>query len=120
MLSVYLDQCAPISAYLPVSSLNDVINPEADLGFEVEVIETLPDLTVDLEAECCTRQNAAKAAAFIRALPRPLASIVIRHYWHGETQTEIAEDLGVTRSAISHALSKVNRLGREFFGESVH
>jgi DNA-directed RNA polymerase sigma subunit (sigma70/sigma32) len=120
MLSVYLDQCAPIAAYLDVTSLNAPIESDVEGVDDVEIIDTLPDLSPTPEDGLISQQLKGKLRAFVASLSPRLAEIVRRHYWLDQNQSDIAADLGVTRSAVCHALASVNRKGLEFFGVAVH
>lgn len=92
-----------------------------DLDDEVTSSATLiPSLVNNVESVYADRQLASLLTVFLETIPNNLRSIVFRHYWLGQTQTFIAEELGVTRSAVCHALARAHKLGREFFGVTLH
>jgi len=111
----------PSSAFFPITSLNIPVDPALIHSGEghLEVIDLLPDLSTDIEAEFSDRESAMKARAFVCSLPKELKEIARRYYWLDETQYKIAKDLGVTQQAVSYSMAKICRLGREYFHQSV-
>lgn len=100
-----------IGAFAPVLSLDaltDQLDADGRKRFDIKE-ESVPEPASAVE----TDQARIAVRQFVNALPRRDQMIVIRHYWLGESQTEIAADLGVSKMAISKALAKVMRLGRE-------
>jgi RNA polymerase sigma factor (sigma-70 family) len=64
-----------------------------------------------LEA-CETQEVSAAVAAFVNSLGEREREIVSSIYWRGETQTEVARRLGVSKMAVSKAVSKIAQRGR--------
>lgn len=119
MLHAFMGQCVPCAAFLPVLSLNEPVASneldDADDASE-EVVDRVADPTPNVEEDLHHKQLIASVRGFVRGLSPNLRKIVILHYWLGYSQSEIAVMLGVTRSAVCHALNRVNRLGREHLG----
>ena len=115
LASVYL--CASRASLVTDVSLDLLDEQEPGLGFRF-VDENCP--VADVATQVADDEVAAGIARFVDSLPTRLRDIVHRHYWLGQSQTEIAEDLGVTRSAVCHAIGKVTRLGRRHFGIVEH
>ncbi|WP_340646342.1 hypothetical protein [Phenylobacterium sp.] len=112
MLYEYLGRCVAVAAFLPIESLNECLavndgDPSEDL------IDTLSDPSFEGEDDMIVELQRRQIRKFVSQLPDRLKTIVIRHYWLGDRQEDIANDLGVTQSAISHAIGKVHRLGRQ-------
>ena len=116
MLTDFWDQCAPDAGLRPVSSLNELSTAEQDDdSAPPEIGDCIADPTVDLEAELSKKQLLALVRQFVAGLSPNLRCIVVRHYLLGHSQAKIAEDLGVTRSAVCHALRRVHKLGYRHF-----
>ncbi len=79
-------------------------------------LSVLADPAPGPEDTVIERDRQREVEEFVNTLPPQLRLITDRFYWHGESQTQIAGDLGVTRSAVCHALRRVERRGRAFFG----
>lgn len=112
MLYEYLGRCVAVAAYLPVESLNQCV-ADNDTDLPEDLIDTLSEPSFDGEDDMIAELHRRQVRKFVNELPERLKTIVIRHYWLGDRQEDIANDLGVTQSAISHAIGKVHRLGRE-------
>lgn len=118
MLDVFMGQCAPNAAFLPISSLNEPAN-DADEPSDADAPEVIDQLaapvgTVEMnliESETLA-EITARVQAFVARLSPRLRCVALRIYWGGQSQTEIAAALGVTRSAICHAARRLERLGR--------
>ena len=63
-------------------------------------------------AACEAAETGAAVAAFVKSLAERDREIVRSIYWIGETQTEVAHRLGVSKMAVSKAVSKIIELGR--------
>ena len=118
MLQAYMGQCAATAAFGPITSLNAPIPFEDD--FRVEVGDLIPDLADDAECLAIKNNLIALVPDFLQTLTERQREIVVRYFWDGETQAEIASALGVTTSAISHALKNIAVQGREFFATSAN
>ena len=114
MLHIFMGKCSPFQACLPIASLNESL--EDGDGFTVEVIDTIVDPRSQDHFSSFTNDNLIDARAFVTSLPARLQDIAHRTYWLNQSQDEIATELGVTRSAICHALAKIHTLGRTYFG----
>lgn len=118
MLEEYLGQCGPYSAFVDVISLNDVATEfGADVGeHQVEIVDTLPTLLPNPEEECLKKDILSKIGKFVEGLPTCLRQVAILHYWDGRTQRDIAQEMGISQSAVSQRLAKITALGRSHFG----
>lgn len=115
MLSAFMGKCSHVQAYLPVASLNEVI--ESDIGDEsVDLIEQVADPYSVEEAGSYRQEQIQDVRRFLATLPKRLYEIGYRTYWLDQSQGEIAINLNITRSAVSHALAKIHMLGRIHFG----
>lgn len=105
----FLAHCADSYAYAATVSLDEQV---ADQDGRVlttgdMVIDPSPSVEVALNEVQLSRE----VRKFVLGLSPALRCIVVRHYWLGQSQTDIARALGVTRSAINHALARVYQLG---------
>jgi len=114
MLDVFMGQCARNAAYFDVTSLNELADlPDADAQQSgLELIDLVVDPLADVEAPVLADEAQLLVRDFLVQLPPVLRCIAFRHFWLEQSQAEIAKDLGVTRSAICHGLSRVFRTGR--------
>src|SRR5262249_37909508 len=65
--------------------------------------------------------DATKAIrAFVASLSPRDQEIVRRLFWQGQTQAEVASDLGVTKMAISKVMARITRLGRTALADYEH
>lgn len=116
MLYEHMGQCVAVAAYLPIESLNEPVAANDDDDPGEDRIDTLPDPAFTGEDAMADEMRHRQVRRFVEDLPERLKTIVVRHYWLGDLQEDIANDLGVTASAVSHAIRKVHRLGREALG----
>ena len=119
MLEIYMGQCAPNAGVLPVSSLNAPAQPDRDTDAfrdDEEVLDRLVDPAVDIEADLIRLEALAvilpRVQAFIAGLSPYLRCVALRLFWENQTQVEIAAAFGVSRSAICHAVRRLERQGR--------
>ncbi|MBV9783703.1 MAG: sigma-70 family RNA polymerase sigma factor [Acidisphaera sp.] len=57
--------------------------------------------------------DAAQAVRrFVRSLPAQHQDIIVRSFWNGESQAQIARSRGVSGAAISKSISRILRRGR--------
>lgn len=108
--SVY--SCASSASYRNVLSLDALNEQESDLGFQFIHANCRVD---DPPTDLATAELSSAVREFVAGLPGNLSEIAIRHYWLNQSQVEIATDLGLSRSAICHALARVHKLGRKVF-----
>src|SRR3569623_310475 len=124
MKYVFILQCVTMSATMPMISLNEPLVEEARWGGEPTGDQEVGDLVADPDGLDEDRLHdgilSKKLPSFLEELTPRLREIVHRYYWLEHTQAEIAKDLGVTQSAVAHALRNVSRLGRRFFGITEH
>src|SRR5690349_381250 len=106
----FLGNCGPIQAFFPVTSLNEIIEID-DVGGTAEVIDDV--VVPDARGESGTLPivRAVAVRAFVMALPERLRDVALRFFWHEQTPSEIAADLKITASAVSHALRRIIKLG---------
>lgn len=111
----FMGRCSHVQGFLPVASLNERLE-YGDDGEAIELVETVTDPKYDFPDDTFSRDNVVDARAFVRALPDRLRDIAYRYYWRDQSHSEIAAELGVTRTAIVHAIAKINGLGSQHFG----
>ena len=117
MLEVYLASCTPESAYLAETSLNEIVDYEnADGESLVEVGELVPDLSPSIDELIEQEELGEQVNTFVSQLKPSLRCIAWRRYWQDQPSVDIARDMGVSPSAISHALRRINELGRRSLG----
>ena len=118
----FMGQCVAVAAFLPLTSLNEPLADEGAEGdaLESEIVDQLVDPDAPSENDLGFAILMKRLPEFMATLPPNLHHITHCYFWLGQTQTEIAAALGVTQSAIAHALRRVTRLGREFFGITEH
>lgn len=105
-------------AFAPVLSLDALTaQPDAD-GFNRFDIADEDALTPD--EQLAQAEGFAALDAFVNALPERDQLIVKRLFWLGQTQTQIAADLGVSKMAISKAVARICRLGRSLLAPHEH
>jgi len=73
------------------------------------IIDDCPSIVSQLAAG----ETKAIVREFVATLPQREREIVNRVFWGGETQTAVAADLGVSKMAVSKAISRITRRGRE-------
>jgi RNA polymerase sigma factor (sigma-70 family) len=105
-----------VSAYLfsgvfaPVLSLEELasrLDPETGgATFDIPDDSLLADAMLERE------QAFDAVARFVDGLPARDREIVRRIFWEDETQTDIAASFGVSKMAISKAMSRISRQGR--------
>jgi DNA-directed RNA polymerase specialized sigma24 family protein len=64
------------------------------------------------EDALAVEEAAAAVRRFIHSLPKRQREMILRHFWHGESQAEIARAQGVTGAAISRSMAKILKRGR--------
>ncbi len=89
----------------------DVPYRHAD-GCEASRVKSLPDRTPSVLSLLADRETKAMVRQFIDGLPRRDREIVLGVYWEGETQTSIASRLGVSKMAISKAMTRITKQAR--------
>jgi RNA polymerase sigma factor (sigma-70 family) len=98
-------------AFAPVLSL-DALTAQPDgggfNGFDITDENTLP-----LDEQLAQTEGFAALDAFVQALAERDRLILQRYFWLGHTQTAIAADLGVSKMAVSKAVARICREGRE-------
>lgn len=118
MKHIFIGQCLADAAFLPMLSLNDPVE-RSHYGL-AEPPDEVGDLIADPEARDVAAilegVLLARIPAFLDSLPERPRYIVHNLYWLKRTQDALAEELGITQSAVAHALARAHRLGRRFFG----
>jgi DNA-directed RNA polymerase specialized sigma subunit len=102
--------CSPFAGLLPVASL-DAIMDACAIGSEgamVDIKDGSPSALERLEAAQLTEA----VSSFVGRLSPRDREIVMRIFWGGETQADVARRLGVSRMAICKAMAKITELGR--------
>jgi DNA-directed RNA polymerase specialized sigma subunit len=75
-----------------------------------------PSVVADLESA----ETKAMVRRFVDTLPRGEREIARRVFWSGETQTAVAADLGVSKMAVSKAISRIAKRGRNALPQYEH
>jgi DNA-directed RNA polymerase specialized sigma24 family protein len=124
MKYIFIGQCLADAALLPMISLSEPVQKTLATvrggTADLPIGDLVPDLEAPDETSILTKMTLAKLPAFLDTLSPPLRTITHAYYWLGKTQAEIAAAMGVTQSAIAHALARVHQLGRRFFGITEH
>jgi RNA polymerase sigma factor (sigma-70 family) len=113
---------ASTDAYLRgVASLNVPVDHEYN-NFEgsTERIELVVDPTPSLYELHEQSDRIKRLAQFMEELSPSTREIVHRHFWLDESQSDIAKRLGISRSAVCHALAAAYKKGRKFYGAIEH
>ena len=82
-------------------------------GQDVSRVDLISDGTPSIVSQLATAETKAIVRNFVDSLPKHQRDIVRRVFWCGETQTAVAADLGVSKMAVSKAIAKVAKRGRE-------
>jgi RNA polymerase sigma factor (sigma-70 family) len=106
----YFDSAIYCRAIDPVLSLDSISSPAGHDG-ETEPFEVL-DPSDDPREQLEELELTEAAAQFVRSLSPKQARLVTALYWEGRTQSDIARELGVSRTAVSKAVRKIERAGR--------
>ncbi len=105
----FLALCADSFAYRDVTSTDDfIVN---DDGSSIRVIDGIVDPSPSIEDAIQEAQLTEAVKRFVLSLSPQLRCIVLRHFWFGESQSDIASSIGTSRSAVCHALRRVYKLG---------
>jgi len=115
MKHIFIGQCLADAAYLPMLSLNVPVESFSN-GYPDEVGDLVADPDVPDAVAILEGLLLEHIPTFLESLPQHLRYIVHNRYWLKRTQTAIAVELGVTQSAVAHALARAHHLGRHFFG----
>ena len=111
----FLDSfCRPIR----IVSL-DVSCRHAD-GQEVARVNLISDGAPSVVAQLASLETEVLVRQFVETLPRRDRDIVRRVFWDGETQTAVAADLGVSKMAVSKAISRITKRGRDVLPRCEH
>ena len=82
-------------------------------GQEASRVNLISDGSPSVITQLARVETKAIVRQFVDALPTREREIVRRVFWDGETQTAVAADLGVSKMAVSKAISKITKRGRE-------
>ncbi len=118
MLDCYMGQCAHDAAFWPEISLNSPLGLSE--GLSLEVIDLVPSLEPNPEEQSTRNELLARLPMFISQLSPDLRNIALEHFFMNRSQTDIARSRGLTRSAVCHSVNRIVKLGRQFFGVTVH
>lgn len=105
-------------AFAPVLSLEELssrLDPETG-----HATFDFPDSAPQPDARRELGQAHEAVLRFVDCLPARDREIVRRLFWEDQTQTEIAEDFGVSRMAISKAMARIARQGRLALADHEH
>lgn len=106
--AAFLDSlCRPIR----IVSL-DVPCRHAD-GQEAARVNLISDGSPSMMTQLASLETKALVRRFVETLPGRDREIVRRVFWDGETQTAVAADLGVSKMAVSKAIARITKRGRD-------
>lgn len=71
-------------------------------------------------AHLASAETKAMVRRFVDTLPTREREIARRVFWDGETQTAVAADLGVSKMAVSKAISRIAKRGRDALPQYEH
>lgn len=112
MMDIFVAQCASNAAYFEPTSLNETVSVVGSGHDEIcDIIDLIADPFSDFEAKILEAESTALVRSFLETLNPTLRCIAVRCYFLDQSHLEIANELGVTRSAISHALRRIHKLG---------
>ncbi len=109
MHPLLMGKCHPNEGFLAVASLDELVEIDGD---EVSLLDEYPDPCSEGESGLYLADRIVDVRRFVNNLPRRLSEIAYRTYWRDESQTHIAEALGMSKSGVCQALARINRLGR--------
>jgi RNA polymerase sigma factor (sigma-70 family) len=96
--------------FLPVLSLDELsAQPDAD-GFNS--FDIADEDTLSPDEQIAQAEGFTAVDAFVNTLTERDQLIVRRLFWLGDTQTQIASDLGVSKMAISKVVARIRSHGR--------
>lgn len=104
--SVYcsgLHEPISLDAYLAPAGLDETDNPR---------VPQIPDGEPSALDEVERRQHRAMVHRFVASLPPRTHEAILRIFWLGESQAEVAKRFGVTRMAVCKMIKKVSEAGR--------
>jgi len=81
-------------------------------GQEGSQVSLIGDGSPSVVSQLATNETNAIVRKFVDRLPCRDREIVNRIFWDGETQTAVAADLGVSKMAVSKAISRISKRGR--------
>src|SRR3569623_1732218 len=118
MKHIFIGQCLADAAFLPMLSLNAEVELPSELLSDgtPEVGDLVSDPEIPDAISVLEGLVLAYVPAFMASLPERLRYIIHSHYWLMRTQSAIADELGITQSAVAHSLARAHRLGRRYFG----
>jgi RNA polymerase sigma factor (sigma-70 family) len=103
--------------FAPVLSLDALIaGRDADGGPSFDIRCDAPSIEEQFEQ----REAVAAVGDFVESLPQREKDIVRRLFWQDETQTDIANSLGVSKMAISKAIARITKRARVALADHQH
>ncbi len=112
MLHDFIALCAPDAAFRGVGSLNVQIFSENN-EYVCEIGDLVIDPSLTTEENLILRELEISVQLFVRELPEYLRCVAIRKFWLNHSTSKIAQDLGRSNSAISHAMNRIKKKGRQ-------
>ena len=120
MLQDFMEHCCPNAPFREIVSLNQLIAPSDFSDDEpTEVGDLIADPAPSVEDKLHAASIEKHLRDFVGNLSPHLRCIAFRHFWLDQNQTEIASDLGVTRSAVCHAVRRIQKLGHKYMNPVV-
>jgi DNA-directed RNA polymerase specialized sigma subunit len=95
----YWDKCIYCSAFVELQQIDDVLTPRMSSDEDDEVGIDIADPAWTAEELMEVEETIDEVAGFIASLPRREQEIVHRIFWLDETQTSVAQSLGVHSSS---------------------
>lgn len=114
-------ECYPLSAAPPgeLAELSTRVCVEVRLAILalapcVDLDSLDPDDHPSTETDLATQLSVRQFVETLKPADRALVNAI---YWQDHAATDVARLMGITPSAVSQRLSRVYRLGREYFAE---
>lgn len=105
-----LDHCDYHSPLAPVISFEVAI---AELGKDGKPVGDIEAPFTPMEDVLAADDAAQAVRRFVRSLPSRQRDIIMRSFWGGESQAQIARAFGVSGAAISKSMTRILLQGRQ-------
>lgn len=105
-----LDHCDYHSPLAPVISLESAM---AEPGKNGKPVGDIAAPFISMEDVLAADDAALAVRRFVRSLPSHQQDIILRSFWQGESQAQIARARGVSRAAICKNMTKILLQGRQ-------
>lgn len=109
-MPIHQDNAVYCSPLIPVAYI-DADGYAADLNGPKRITD-IPDAGLLPDELLALSEDVLAIERFVASLSPRERGIVHRVFWGGETQADVARDLGVSKMAISKVIGRIARLGR--------